>query len=492
MVVGLVLVAGACAATPLTGPNGDLRNPDVGPPGLAIVVLAGDDLSPLPSAALVVDGRSVPLDDAATAVVPWPASAVTVEARRPGFRPSSTVVEEYPAAGRLEFRLEPVVLVGKVSTPNGFPLPGVAVTLGGARDVSDDEGRFRIERAVPGELELTRPAWEDTTESWDGTVEKVDVQMEPLRLRALRVGGDAAGDPDRWKALLGLADLSAVDALVVEVKDEQGIVLHDTEVPRAHEIGAVQVMYDLGQVADDIAARGLYGIARISVFQDPPLARAEPDHAVGDESTGGLWTTAAGYEWLDPSDPAAYEYSIALAEEACRRGFREIQFDYVSYPFGGDVKNAVFDGGYTQEVRVASVVAYLERAASVLGPMGCAVGTTLLGITLESSTDEGVGQRPGPLSRVVDVLSPTLYSTNYGAGWRGFADPDANAAEIVDGALASGLRKLEGAGYYRPWLQTWQIGVDGVLAVEQVAEDRGMGWMLWSNASRYDVSYLPR
>ena len=39
---------------------------------------------------------------------------------------------------------------------------------------------------------------------------------------------------------------------------------------------------------------------------------------------------------------------------------------------------------------------------------------------------------PGTLSRIVDVLSPTLYTTNYGPGWKGYEDPNAFAEEIID------------------------------------------------------------
>ena len=168
-----------------------------------------------------------------------------------------------------------------------------------------------------------------------------------------------------------------------------------------------------------------------------------------------------------------------------------MQFDYVTFPFGGDTSSVTFDGAYTEEVRVASIAAYLERAYSVLEPLDCAVAATVLAITLESHSDEGVGQRPGPMSRAVDVLSPMIYTTNYGPGWKGFADPNQHAVEIVDAALLAGTRKLEGFAYYRPWLQTWGIEAGTVRAIEQTAQEYGMGWMLWSNASDYSASVLP-
>jgi hypothetical protein len=251
-------------------------------------------------------------------------------------------------------------------------------------------------------------------------------------------------------------------------------------------------LYDLADVVEEMDAAGIYKIARIAVFQDTPMASANPDHAVLHSETGELWLTNVGEAWMDPSDPVSYEYPIALAEEACRAGFDEAQFDFASFPFGGTKATAVFDAENTEENRVDSVIQFLERAYSLLNPLGCAVGSSLLGITLESSIDEGVGQRPGRMSRTIDVLSPTLYSTNYGPGWKNFANPDEHAVQIVDEALASGQSRLEGFAYLRPWLQTWTVTAEDVVNLQQAAAARGMGWMLWSNSASYSSEILPR
>ena len=102
----------------------------------------------------------------------------------------------------------------------------------------------------------------------------------------------------------------------------------------------MSTFYDAREVVAEADEHDLYLIGRIGVFQDDFYAAEFPDSAVLTE-TGSLWRSNNGFAWLDPSDPSSYEYAIALAEEACRLGFDEIQFDYVSYPFGGDVGSAV-------------------------------------------------------------------------------------------------------------------------------------------------------
>lgn len=489
--VTLAMLAAACTAPGPLDVAG-VRPPEMGPPVVEVVVLAGDDLSAI-DAEVTIDEVLLPKGSIPTErSFIWPQRPAAVRVAAPGFVTASTVLDDTPPGNRLEVRLDPVVLQGRVTTDLGLPLPGVKVRLGAGRDVTNDDGRFEIGRAEPGDIEMERPAWDDLTVAWAGSPSDIDVAMEPIQVIGVRVGGRAPGDPRRWGDLLDLANRTGVNAFVVDIKDEFGTVFHDTAVAEAHAVGAVAVSYDLAEVIADMDDAGLYKIARIAAFQDTPMALANPDHAVLQAETGEVWLTRVDEAWMDPSDPVSYEYPIALAEEACRAGFDEAQFDFASFPVGGNQATAVFDAENNEENRVASIIQFLERAYSVLNPLGCAVGSSLLGITLESPTDEGAGQRPGRMSRTIDVLSPTLYSSSYGPGWKNLEVPNEHAVRIVDEALASGVSRLEGFGYIRPWLQTWAISAEDVVAVQKATADRGMGWMLWSNSASYSTEILLR
>ena len=488
LALGIISIVAVGCTSPAPLDASALRPPEVGPPTIVVVVLAGDDLSTI-EAEIDVDGAAVIVNDEGESAFVWPQNATAVEASAPGFEPQRLDLEEPPRDDRIELRLEPIVLSGRVSTHRGVALPGVDVRLGSGQDTTNDDGRFEIVRAEPGDLQLSRPAWADSIVGWDGAETEIDTTMEPIEVHGIRVGA-AAGDPEHWRELLSLADSSGVNAFVVDIKDEYGTVFHDTTVERAQEASAVTLQYVLPDVVADMDEHGLYKIARVVAFQDTPLATIDPDHAVLTEGSGDLWTTRNGDAWMDPTDPVSYEYPVALAKEACDAGFDEIQFDFASFPFGGDVSTAVFDDDYTEEVRVGSILAFLKRAYTVLHPQ-CAVGANVLGITLESGTDEGVGQRPGLLSRSIDVLSPMLYSTNYGSGWKGFSNPNEHAVEIVDSALVSGNTRLEGFAYYRPWIQTWAVSELTSRGIQLRADDRANGWMLWSNSASYPSGLLP-
>ncbi len=485
----LALLLFSCAGSVGVQPGSAVVPPEREAPSVEVLVLAADDLGGL-EAVVMADGVLLAAEGGESPIVIWENSPIELEVSAEGFQPFGFILEHYPDAGRIEFRLEPVILQGRVTSDTGRPLPGVRVALGSSTDTTDNDGRYSLERAVAGTILLSRPAWEPIEFPWDGVIDRFDMAMAPRIIRGIRIAAEDFVERERLQGLLSLADVTGVNALVVDLKVEDGTVVHSTEVRTATRIGAVSSSFDLAEVVELAEAHDLYLIGRVGVFQDNFYAAAEPSRAILNED-GTLWRSRNGFAWLDPSDPASFEYSIDLAKEACVSGFDEIQFDYVSYPIGGDLTMAVFDADYNQEVRVASINAFLSRAYSKLNPIGCAVSVTLLGIVLESTSDEGTGQSPGAMSRIVDVLSPTLYSTNYGPGWRGFENPNDHAVEIIGSALRSGVGKLDGYGYIRPWLQTWGISTADQRAVLEVASDAGMGWMLWSNSANFSADVLP-
>ncbi len=501
-VAGLALFLAACSGHATLVGGESVRQPEPPPPVFEIGVLAGDDLTPVP-ARIELAGDLLVANAAGRAPVVWQESWAESPARvvisAPGFVSESTEISSVPDEGVVEVRLAPVVLRGSVSTSDGRPLPLVNIRLGDAEVQTDARGEFTIVRAAAGTLEMSRPAWESKSEPWDGGRTDLFLSMDPLMIRALRVSGPKAGDTAAWSELLTLARNSGVNALVVDTKDERGRVFHDTSVALAHEIGAVTTAYDLDQVLADMEALGLYKITRIVTFQDPPLAGSDLSIAAVNRDTGRAWETSSGRAWLDPTDRGSWEYALDLAEEACRRGFDEVQFDYVRFPSDGPISklrfdNFEFDEYYSaeaQQTRVETIAAFLTEAHSLLNPLGCAVAADIFAIVLESRTDEGIGQMPGPLSFAVDVLSPMIYSYAYNSGWKGFSDPNEHAVEIVAFALDAGVKRLDGYGIYRPWVQRAFLDSDEILAVQEEVESRSMGWMLWSATTDFNPAMLP-
>jgi hypothetical protein len=468
-----------------------VRDPGPPLPQLTVMAVSLEDGSVVTDAAIAFNGNVVSLDESGVAATTWYERSVTVRAEAAGYAPNRLEVESLPEGGLpLTIELDPVVLAGTVSTAAGTPVQGALVTLNDASATTGADGKYRLVRATEGLVTVRRAAWVPEAREWEGSSATEAFVLEPRMVRALRVTSQNAGNPALWAQYLEMAAGSDVNAFVLDTKDESGSVPYEIDSPTAAAIGAMSSRYDVRQALADMKAADLYAITRIVTFQDDLMAAAFPELASRNIVTGGVWQTESGRLWMDPTDRGAWEYPLELAVAACQLGFDEIQFDYVRFPSDGPIDDLALDEGRSPQVRVATVAAFLTEARSRLNPLGCAVAADVFAITISSTGDEGVGQRPEELSQVVDVLSPMIYPTHYSRGWGGFDNPNDFPAEVVGGALDDGLPRLQGSAILRPWLQTSTYGATEVGLEVAEADARGLGWMLWSSTNIFDPREL--
>jgi hypothetical protein len=293
----------------------------------------------------------------------------------------------------------------------------------------------------------------------------------------LRVGGGAAGDDAHFDSILALADDTAVNALVFDTKQEGGRVLYDTSVTSAHEWGAVVNAYDPAQRIAQAKEHGLYVITRIVTFEDSYWAEARPDEAFDGP-------------WINPTITTAWEYPLALAEEACALGFDEIQFDYVRFPSGETVQTSG-QLDMTQAERVGAIEGFLEAGKRRLHPMGCAVSADVFGIILATENDQGIGQRPEELTLHLDAFSPMVYPSHYSDGWIGFDDPNEHPYDVTSDAIKDGLARIQPGVILRPWLQAFWWTDEQIRRSIEAAEDHDVGWILWNAVSNFSSAAIP-
>jgi hypothetical protein len=359
----------------------------------------------------------------------------------------------------------------------GIPVPGASVTVDGEMTTSAPDGWFDLQVTTPGPIRVDKPAWVGLEIGWDGSADFVEVVIEPLIIRGLRVGGGAAGDDAHFEQILDLADATSVNALVFDTKQEGGRVFYDTSVTAAHEFGAVVNAFDPEERIAQAKERGLYVITRIVTFEDWYWAEARPDQAFDGP-------------WIDPTITTAWEYPLALGEEACRLGFDEIQFDYVRFPSGETVETSG-QLDMSQAERVGAIEGFLEAARQRLHGLGCAVSADVFGIILATENDQGIGQRPEELTMHLDAFSPMVYPSHYSDGWLGFEDPNDHPYDVTSDAIVDGLRRIQPGVILRPWLQAFWWTNEQIRRSIQAAEDHGVGWILWNAVSNFERPAIP-
>ncbi|AHY46313.1 hypothetical protein RradSPS_1030 [Rubrobacter radiotolerans] len=291
---------------------------------------------------------------------------------------------------------------------------------------------------------------------------------------------------------LPLIEETDVNAVVVDVKDVTGEVMHASEVPLANEVGATRDVLDLEALTTELREREVYSIARIATFEDDILPVARPDLAVTDSATGAQWTNNVGNYWSDPYNRTVWEYNVAIAKEAAEAGFDEVQFDYVRFPSDGPMERVVYPA--QPEDASGNVIGdFLAYAKGELEPTGVSVAADVFGLAA-GEDGAGVGQDIPALAPHLDVISPMIYPSHYPAGSYGFDNPNARPYAVV----AESMREFEEATReanpdieIRPWLQDFSYGEPAYgprqvsRQIDAVYDAGATGWLLWNPENVY-------
>lgn len=446
-----------------------------------------DDLgAPVASAVVDIGGEQVGTTAANGRVeLEWRRSETVLEVSAPGHIPRTITIGEPPET-TVDVVLKARVLRGRVVDADGEPVEGTLVSAGVASAVSDEEGHFQIRGAEQGDVTVERPAWTPVSFNWEGGQGEVVVEVQPFTARAVHISGEAARD--RLDEFVEMARETELNALMLDLKDESGLVWYDTENATAVEIGAAFDAYDLSAVVERARSEGLYIIGRIVLFNDPIAAIRKPEIAVWDTAANAPFSSRGQY-FLDPTDPEARRYGLELAVEACSMGIDEVQFDYVRFP-DDRPEQVVFDAGVSTDTRLSTISSFLHDAVATLHPMGCAVGADIFGFLTSATGDGGIGQRWEDVVAIVDVVSPMVYPSHYGPDWFGYENPNEHPGPVVAQALSDAMSRLSRKVVVRPWLQDFGYDASQVRAQIESAEDFGLGWMLWNAKSEVTTGAL--
>ena len=309
--------------------------------------------------------------------------------------------------------------------------------------------------------------------------------------------------------LLALADQTRINSFVINMKDDNGNMLFETEAaarfsPKAN---AAVTVKDKEAFMDKLKAHDIYTIARIVCFVDPKYVAVHPEAGVVYKDSGAPFYFKQGVQWSSAYNRELWTYVVDVAKEAAEAGFNEIQFDYVRFPTSnGGKKDAYLD--YRNEAGESKPLAiqnFLKYARKELDPYGVYISADVFGLVGSVSDDMGIGQYWEAISNVVDYISPMMYPSHYGPGVYGLSVPDAFPYETVERGTRDAVMRnanLETPAVIRPWIQDFTATyVEGHIRYgpEQIkAQIRGLnengveGFMLWNPSNRYDAGGLEK
>lgn len=315
---------------------------------------------------------------------------------------------------------------------------------------------------------------------------------EPPVVRGIYITAWMAGNSHFIGQMIEFIHKTEINSIVVDVKDDTGMISYPSEVPLVKRIGSASRRYNPAEMLEILRQNDIYPIARIVVFKDPYLAAKRADWAVK-SSQGGLWTDFKGLCWVDPYNKEIWNYNIEVAKEAAALGFKEIQFDYVRFTSDGLIKNCRYPGA---DGRSKSDVIrdFLKYAYQELNPLGVKVSADLFGLTCSARDDLGIGQVLEKVAEGVDIVCPMVYPSHFVKGAYNLSDPELKPYETVYQSLVYARKKLDNSQQkiiIRPWLQDFSLksyyGREQLLAQIKAVQNAGLSeWIFWNPTNKYD------
>lgn len=340
----------------------------------------------------------------------------------------------------------------------------------------------------------------------------------PDAVRGIYVTGHSAGGA-RFEKLVNLVERTDLNAMVIDIKDDFGNITFELDESSPFADLGKPYIHDPEQMMKILEEKQIYPIARIVVFKDTVLADKQPELSFTENGT--VWKNNRKEAFVNPFLKEVWDHNVDIAKMAAELGFKEIQFDYVRFPEGFELRDE--DLEYTQgdysnselgniQRRVEAVTDFVAYAREELSFYGVDVSVDIFGYAATIPETPGIGQNFSKIAENVDVISSMIYPSHWSANYFGIPFPDKEPYRLVDEYAKVEnelLDQLENRPISRPWIQDFNApwlytapgsgpvtnyGKKEVEAQIKALQENGIvEYLLWNAGNVYteNVNYIP-
>jgi len=309
--------------------------------------------------------------------------------------------------------------------------------------------------SVDGEFGMSNESEAETTVDGDttansgasiGSVEDAATvkELNRVKVKGIYVSGPMAGTAG-MDNLIALVDRTELNALVIDVKNDDGYLTCELDVPLAEQIGSEKhYIKDLPALVQTCKEKNIYLIARVVAFKDPILAEKMPEWSLHN-SDGSVFRDKSGLAWVNPYRKEVWEYLASVGEAAIKAGFDEVQYDYVRFSTDSRMKQVDFGDSTKGRTKTEAISGFTLYASERIHAAGGRISADVYGVVIDSEEDQQiVGQNYVEMSRSLDAISPMIYPSHYGPYNYQIPVPDAQPYDTVLAAMQASKMVLAG------------------------------------------------
>jgi len=360
----------------------------------------------------------------------------------------------------------------------------------------------------------------------------------PVPTKTIYMTSCVAGTPSFREKLVALIEETEINSVIIDVKDYSGTISFpaESESWKGAWNDARCGTKDMKEFIALLHQKGIFVIARITVFQDPFYAAIRPDLAVRSADGSRVWKDGKGLSFIDVAAVPYWDHIIELSKDSYNIGFDELNFDYIRYPSDGNMQDISFphtnasEYGKDKQANLEAFFKYLNEklddeklfSAYKHENTGRASSTPytsadLFGMTTTNFDDLSIGQVQDRAAPYFDFIAPMVYPSHYPKSFLGLGNPNDYPYKVVNYAMQAGVNRMKSpttpmqgflhtrigtstpAVYSKPvftgdklrtWIQDFDYGGDydaaDVRAQIQASVDAGVNsWMIWAPSNIY-------
>jgi hypothetical protein len=351
----------------------------------------------------------------------------------------------------------------------------------------------------------------------------IDVSPDPAREARRRTASGKVGIyVSAYKASgryldehLAFLKKNGLNSMVVDCKEDYGVVAYDTRLEWPRRIGAVRQYFKIDELVAKAHAAGIYLIGRILVFRDKGLYNTPGyPYAAWDKVSNAPWryvtsstdpesgetSSYQGEYWVDPYSEDVWKYNIDIAREVQDRGFDEVQFDYIRFPSDGPLSRLTWRFQKDGMGKVEALESFLAAARAELH---IPISTDVYGYCGWARISNWVAQNIEVFSRYVDVIQPMFYPSHFPRDFLGsLSYVDDRARYIYREGSNRAVGIVDDRCLIRPFVQAFRIGgetsfsdaTNSVYLLSQVQgalQSAASGFTLWNASNDYYMVTTP-
>ncbi len=336
------------------------------------------------------------------------------------------------------------------------------------------------------------------------TDKKTSYQKKADKRKGIYIATHQVRDKKRFAKHLETIKLNKLNAIVVDMKDDNGYVRYTSKDPYIQEKGGVRYELDLEELIKTAKENNIYLIARIVTFKDKILHKyANGKYAIKDSTTKKSWQGYEWYDgkkrlkgeyWVDPYNEKVWEYNVRIAKELCERGFDEIQFDYIRFPTdGANLRHARYPAKENGMDKASALMSFLSYARERIH---APISIDIYGANGWLRTDARTGQEVELISEFVDIICPMFYPNHFSQTFLAYKPAEERPYRIYNQGCYRNKIIARNKVLIRPWAQAFYMPVSydkkyyGIDYVKRqilgIADSVNEGYIYWNNSGRYD------